>query len=67
MDVYDYESLIPKNFDTYDLETQQNIIAYIKQLTPIERKAYIIAVEHLGSSFHLLKSNGYNDWLKNNK
>ncbi len=37
---------------------------YIAQLTPIEKKAYKIAIEHLGTSFNLKKSNGFCDWLK---
>ena len=28
-------------------------------------KAYNIAFNHLGSSFNILKSNGYKDWAKN--
>lgn len=37
---------------------------YIEQLCPIELKALIIAQEHLGSSFDLIKSNGFCSWLK---
>ena len=40
---------------------------YIAQLTPIEKKAYKIAIEHLGTSFNLKKSNGFCDWLKEKK
>jgi hypothetical protein len=40
---------------------------YIAQLTPIEKKAYKIAIEHLGTSFNLKKSNGFCDWLKERK
>jgi hypothetical protein len=39
---------------------------YIAQLSPIEKKAYKIAIEHLGTSFNLKKSNGFCDWLKDN-
>lgn len=37
---------------------------YIAQLSPIEKKAYRIAIVHLGTSFNLKKSNGFCDWLK---
>ena len=37
---------------------------YIKQLTEKEQKAYNIAKEHLGSSFNLEKSIGFQQWLK---
>lgn len=38
---------------------------YIKSLSEREYKAYIIAKEHLGSSFDLEKSIGYISWKKN--
>jgi heme/copper-type cytochrome/quinol oxidase subunit 2 len=34
------------------------------QLSDIERKACAIAKDHLGSSFNIVKSNGFNDWAK---
>ena len=40
---------------------------YIAQLSPIEKKAYKIAIEHLGTSFNLKKSNGFCDWLRDKK
>jgi hypothetical protein len=36
---------------------------YIKQLTPFEESAYKIAKSHLGTSFNLIKSNGYLKWI----
>lgn len=36
-----------------------NIDAYIKSLSPKEYKAYLIAKDHLGSSFSIAKSVGY--------
>jgi hypothetical protein len=38
---------------------------YISQLTEVEKIAYEIAKEHLGSSFNIKRSNGFNEWLKN--
>ncbi len=36
---------------------------YLKQLTPQERKAHDIAKSHLGTSFDILRSNGYKSWI----
>jgi len=43
---------------------QQLVSEYMDQLSDIERKACAIAKDHLGSSFNIVKSNGFNDWLK---
>jgi hypothetical protein len=37
---------------------------YISQLTEVEKIAYEIAKEHLGSSFNIKRSNGFKEWLK---
>lgn len=37
---------------------------YLEQLTPQERKAHDIAKSHLGTSFDILRSNGYKSWIK---
>jgi hypothetical protein len=58
---------LPNNFKNLDLRIQNKIINYLRQLNPTEVKAYNIAKRHLGSSFNLLRSNGYNDWLSSNK
>ena len=57
-------------YQSYDAKTQELIDEYVSQFTEIQKKAYFIAKEHLGSSFHLVKSNGFLDWKKdkeNNK
>jgi hypothetical protein len=38
---------------------------YLSQLTEIQKQAYLIAKDHLGSSFNIIKSNGYIQWKKN--
>ena len=43
---------------------QQLVTEYMDQLSDIERKACAIAKDHLGSSFNIVKSNGFNDWIK---
>jgi hypothetical protein len=58
---------LPPQFPTYPEEIQQSVQQYLCQLTPIQKKAYLIAKEHLGSSFNIVKSNGYIHWLKNKK
>ena len=45
--------------------SQSEINAYLTQLTPQEQKVLKIAREHLESSFSLVKSIGFQDWLKN--
>lgn len=37
---------------------------YLEQLTPQERKAHDIAKSHLGTSFDIVRSNGYKSWIK---
>jgi hypothetical protein len=58
---------LPDNFNTWDPTLKSSVIEYLGQLDPIEKKAYKIAKEHLGSSFNIVKSNGYCDWLKEQK
>jgi hypothetical protein len=55
---------LPRQFNNYDDATKEKVIKYLSQLTPIEVKAYKISVIHLKTSFNLLRSNGYNEWLK---
>ena len=48
-------------------EKTQNewIELYLQQMTEKEKKAFAIAKEHLDTSFHLGKSNGFREWKKN--
>ena len=55
---------IPSNVLNYPKETQYSIYCYLMQLDDRHRVAYRIAYEHLGTSFHILRSNGYIKWLK---
>ena len=59
--------LLPDNFYKYDKDLQDSIKNYLNQLDIIEKKAYIIGKQHLGTSFNIVKSNGYINWQKNNK
>jgi hypothetical protein len=51
------------------METELNaneilVSKYLEQLNDKERKVLEIAKEHLGTSFHILKSVGYINWKK---
>ena len=39
---------------------------YLTSLKEIEKNAYSIAQQHLGTSFDIERSNGYKEWLKKN-
>ena len=45
-------------------QTDLLIKEYLSTLSEKEYKAYKIAESHLGTSFDLIKSNGYLKWLK---
>lgn len=57
---------IPDVIKCYNEEKQKEIYNYLNQLNILERKAYLIAFEHLGTSFNIHKSNGFKEW-KNKK
>jgi len=46
---------------------QEAIFEYLKQLDEHNRKSYLIAYEHLGTSFNVYKSNGYKEWKNKNQ
>ena len=48
----------------YNVEDQKSIVCYLQKFGPREKKAFIIAKQHLGTSFHILRSTGYNEWKK---
>lgn len=61
----DFQSLmVPVSELVFNLsqEEQQYIYTYLQQLDEHNRKAYLIAKEHLGTSFTIYKSNGYKEW-----
>lgn len=47
---------------TYPIETQREIYEYLKNLDDINKQAYNIAYEHLGTSFNIARSNGFKLW-----
>ena len=48
-------------------EIKPSIQQYLAQLDDIQKKAHDIAKQHLGTSYNIAKSNGYMDWLKQQK
>jgi hypothetical protein len=61
----DIKSDSNNNIDTVDMDMNEYLlIEYLESLSPIERTAMEIAKRHLGSSFNILKSNGYIKWSK---
>jgi hypothetical protein len=58
---------IPSVIKTYSNEKQQEIFNYLQEMDDHNRKGYLIAQNHLGTSFNIYKSNGYKEWLKNTK
>jgi hypothetical protein len=55
---------IPEVVKTYSQEKQDEIFKYLSTMTEQEKKAYEIAFNHLGTSFNIYRSNGFNDWKK---
>jgi len=47
--------------------TFSKVEEYIKQLSDHEKKAYEIAMNHLGTSFNIYRSNGFIEWKKTKK
>jgi hypothetical protein len=65
-DKYQFDELdlpIPKYVYNLSDENQENIYNYLNQLDNTNRLAYIIAFNHLGTSFNIFKSNGYKNWI----
>ena len=63
----DFKSIdlpIPEIVYTYSYEKQKEIFDYLKEMDPLHIKSYLIAKNHLGSSFNIYKSNGFKEWKK---
>ena len=61
----DFKSLnipLPDTVNQYPLEKQREIFDYLSQLDEHDKKVYLIAYNHLGSSFNIYKSNGFKEW-----
>ena len=60
------QDLNMSNMKIYSDEEQNEIVEYLKQLDETQKKTYLIAKNHLGTSFNILRSNGFKEW-KNKK
>jgi hypothetical protein len=47
------------------MENNDEIEEYVASLTPLQKKAFDIAKDHLGSSFNIHKSIGFLQWKEN--
>jgi hypothetical protein len=56
---------IPEIVYTYNKDKQKEIYDYLTNLNETQKKAYLIAKSHLGTSFNIYKSNGFKEWKKN--
>lgn len=58
---------IPENITSYNPDMQTSIYNYLCQLNTIQQKAYLIAKDHLGTSFNIVRSTGYQEWVKHSR
>jgi len=58
---------IPASVLKLSLEKQTEVYKYLIQMNEYQKKAYLIAKDHLGTSFNILKSNGFIEWKKSAK
>jgi len=65
-----FESLqmkVPELVKNYPIELKREIFNYLSEMDEHDKKAYEIALDHLGSSFNIYRSNGFKEWkAKNN-
>ena len=57
---------IPELVKTYSIEQQREIFKYLSEMDDLNKKAYEIAFNHLGSSFNIYRSNGFKEWKQKN-
>ena len=67
IDFSDIGIQIPETVYCVPLEEQRELYNYLNQMNNIQKKAYLIAFNHLGTSFNIFKSNGYKEWKNKNK
>ena len=48
-------------------QPEEIIDMFLDSLTPHQKKAFQIAKEHLGTSFDIQRSNGFQEWKKSQK
>ena len=60
----DFGLPIPETVFSLPEEKQKEIYLYLSQLDEHQKRAYIIAYRHLGTSFNICRSNGFKEWKK---
>jgi hypothetical protein len=55
---------IPEAVKNYSPEKRQEVMDYLSEMDEQHRQAYEIALNHLESSFDIVRSNGFQDWKK---
>jgi len=58
---------LPEIVKTYSIEKQKEILEYFRDMDENDRKAYQIAFDHLGTSYHICRSNGFKEWKQTKK
>ena len=58
---------IPESVLKLPIEKQNEVYNYLIQMNEYQKKAYLIAKDHLGTSFNVIKSNGFIEWKKQQK
>lgn len=58
----DLDVLVAEVVYSYDVSKQQEIYDYLSSLNDLQKKSYLIAKTHLGTSFNIYKSNGFKEW-----
>jgi len=58
---------IPDSVLKLSTEKQTEVYNYLIQMNEYQKKAYLIAKDHLGTSFNVIKSNGFVEWKKQKK
>ena len=58
----DLDIPVPEIVYSYDISKQQEIYDYLSSLNDLQKKSYLIAKTHLGTSFNIFKSNGFKEW-----
>lgn len=54
---------IPENVFSYSPQQQDLIYKYLVQMDESQKQTYLIAKDHLETSFNIVKSNGYVRWF----
>ena len=62
----DIDLPIPLSVTLYSYQKQKEIHDYLLEMDSHHKKAYLIAYNHLGTSFNILKSNGFKEWKNKN-